>query len=49
MWVITYKNRETFKSETFKSDCQGSILAAIEDFYSKFGFCGIDKVEWVNY
>lgn len=46
MWLITYKERGI--TDTYKSDCQGGILSAIEDFYSKFGFRGIDKIEWVS-
>jgi hypothetical protein len=27
---------------------EGGILSAIEDFYSKFGYRSIDKVQWVS-
>jgi len=46
MWTITYYDIE-MKVKTFKSDYNGSILGAINDFYSKFNYRSILKVEWV--
>ena len=47
MWTITYYDIE-MKVRTFKSDYNGSILGAINDFYSKFNYRSILKVEWVS-
>jgi hypothetical protein len=47
MWIITYYDIE-MKVKTFKSDYNGPIWVAINDFYSKFNYRPILKVEWIS-
>lgn len=47
MWSISYYNSE-MKLTVFKSDYNGSILGAINDFYSKFGYKSINGIVFTN-
>jgi uncharacterized protein YrrD len=45
MWLITYYD-DKMKIQTYKSDYNGSILGAINDFYAKFKYRSILAISW---